>query len=128
MFAFDHIHLRSTDLDAAAEWYVHMLGAEVTARIESGRPRVQLRIGALPVLISAILPGEQVNPPPQPVNRGLEHIGLVVEDMAAAVAVLHEKGAEFSFGPQVVNGVAIAFLRGPDEVSIELLERPDLAG
>ncbi len=42
----------------------------------------------------------------------------------AIVADLKKKGAEFTMEPTSVRpGVRIAFLRGPEGVSIELLER-----
>jgi lactoylglutathione lyase len=54
----------------------------------------------------------------------LEHIGLTVPDIDAAVAELKAKGVRFTLDPTTVRpGVRIAFLRGPENVSIELIQR-----
>ena len=56
--------------------------------------------------------------------RGLEHIGLSVKGIDAVVADLKAKGVTFTMEPTTIRpGVRIAFLRGPENVAIELLER-----
>jgi catechol 2,3-dioxygenase-like lactoylglutathione lyase family enzyme len=51
-------------------------------------------------------------------------LGLTVDGIDALVAELKAKGVEFSRGPTTVRpGVRVAFLRAPEGVSIELLER-----
>jgi lactoylglutathione lyase len=124
LLRFDHVHLRSPDDEAAAEWYVRVLGAQFLRRVEGARPRVELALGGLTLLITRILPGEACNPPAQPPNRGLEHLGFIVADIDAAAARFEAQGAEFSLPPTTIRGRRIAFIRGPDQVSIELLE-PD---
>jgi catechol 2,3-dioxygenase-like lactoylglutathione lyase family enzyme len=55
---------------------------------------------------------------------GLEHIGLTVSNIDSAVAELKAKGVRFTLDPTTVRpGVRIAFLRGPENVSIELIQR-----
>ncbi|CAN5483684.1 hypothetical protein BH10PSE6_BH10PSE6_45410 [soil metagenome] len=55
---------------------------------------------------------------------GLDHIGLTVSGIDAAVAELKAKGAEFTMEPTTIRpNVRIAFLRGPQSVSIELIDR-----
>jgi catechol 2,3-dioxygenase-like lactoylglutathione lyase family enzyme len=56
--------------------------------------------------------------------RGLEHIGLTVKGIDAVVAELKGKGAHFTMEPTTIRpGVRICFVRGPENVAIELLER-----
>ncbi|MEE9274862.1 MAG: VOC family protein, partial [bacterium] len=59
--------------------------------------------------------------------EGLDHFGLAVEDVEAAAAWLEARGAEFSLPPSRsgLGGRAIAFVRGPENVRIELCERRD---
>ncbi|MBV8094495.1 MAG: VOC family protein [Acetobacteraceae bacterium] len=71
---------------------------------------------------------EQVTPEtpsaPEPPYRGLEHLGLAVNNLDQAVSDLESKGAEFLVPPRTARpGIRIAFLRGPDNVRIELVER-----
>src|ERR1700751_5387255 len=55
---------------------------------------------------------------------GLEHIGLTVDDVDAAVAELRAKGAEIAIGPLTRNpGLRLAFVRGPEGIMMELVER-----
>ena len=52
------------------------------------------------------------------------HFGLSVKEIDAVVAELKAKGAQFTMEPTTIRpGVRIAFLRGPEGVSIELLDR-----
>ena len=124
-FSYDHIHLRSPDAEATAHWYEQMFGAEIIRSVQSdGRPRLDLRLGGVDVFIAQVPAEQQIAPPPEPPYLGLEHIGLRVKGIDAAVAELKAKGAEFTVEPKTIRpGVRIAFLRGPQNVHIELLDR-----
>ena len=101
-----------------------MFGAEVIRTLQQGKPRIDLKIGGANVLIAEVLPDAKVNPPPQTPYQGLDHFGLSVQEIDAVVAELKAKGAQFTMEPTTIRpGVPIAFLRGPEGVSIELLER-----
>jgi lactoylglutathione lyase len=124
-FTYDHIHLRSPNAEETALWYERMFGAEVIRSTQSdGRSRIDLNLGGVAVFIAHV-PGEQaIAPPPEPPYLGLEHLGLRVDGIDAVVAELKEKGAEFTVEPKTIRpGVRIAFLRGPQNVHIELLDR-----
>lgn len=126
MFTFDHVHLRSPDPDAAAAFYVEMLGAERVRTVPEakGGTRHDLRLGGMSLFVSPITDPDRTAPAQPTPKLGLEHIGLHVTGMAQAVAALKAKGVEFTLEPTSPRpGITIAFLRGPDGVSIELLER-----
>jgi catechol 2,3-dioxygenase-like lactoylglutathione lyase family enzyme len=124
-FTYDHVHLRSPDPEATALWYEKMFGAEVKRSTQSdGRKRVDLDLGGMTVFIAPIVAKDSTAQPPQSPYLGLEHIGLRVTGIDAAVAELKAKGAEFTMEPTTIRpGVRIAFLRGPQNVSIEILDR-----
>ena len=124
-FAYDHIHLRSPNAEETAQWYERMFGAEIIRSIQSdGRPRIDLNLGGVAVFIAQVPAEQAVGEPPQPPYLGLEHIGLRVEGIDAVVTELKQKGAEFTVEPKTIRpGVRIAFLRGPQNVHIELLDR-----
>jgi lactoylglutathione lyase len=125
VFTYDHIHLRSHDAEATARWYAEMFGAEIIRSVQSdGRPRLDLNLGGVAVFIAQVPPEQDVADPPQPPHLGLEHIGLRVDRIDDVVAELRNKGAEFTVEPKTIRpGVRIAFLRGPQNVHIELLDR-----
>jgi lactoylglutathione lyase len=124
-FAYDHIHLRTPDTEATALWYERMFGAEIVRSIQSdGRSRIDMNLGGVTVFLAQVPPESPVAAPPEPPYLGLEHIGLRVEGIDAVAAELKEKGAEFTVEPKTIRpGVRIAFLRGPQNVHIELLDR-----
>jgi lactoylglutathione lyase len=124
-FTYDHIHLRSPDAEATARWYEEMFGAKIVRSVQSdGRPRLDLKLGGVDVFIAQVPPEQAIAAPPEPPYLGLEHIGLRVDGIDQVVAELKEKGAEFTVEPKTIRpGVRIAFLRGPQNVHIELLDR-----
>lgn len=123
-FTYDHIHLRTADAEATAAYYARMFGAEVLRSAPGGVPRISLRLGGMDVLIAPVGPEDTVGPAPSSPYRGLDHFGLRVAGIDAVVAELKAKGAEFTMEPTTIRpGVRIAFLRAPDNVSVELLER-----
>ena len=122
-FTYDHIHLRSPNPEATAQYYERMFGAEVLRSMQQGKPRIDLKLGGANIFIAPVAPGEGVNPPPTTPYQGLDHFGLTVSNIDAVVAELKAKGAEFTREPTTVRpGVRVAFLRGPEGVSIELLD------
>lgn len=121
---WDHVHLRSPDPEATAQWFERMLGAEVVRSMQQGKPRIDLKLGGAKIFIAAVAPGDAVNPPPQTPYQGLDHFAFCVTDLDQYVDDLKAKGVEFSQDLKVARpGIRTCFLRGPQGVSIELLER-----
>lgn len=125
-YSWDHIHLRSPDPEATAAWFERMLGAQVIRSTVEGKPRIDLKLGGADVFIMPVAPGDKVNAPPVTPYQGLDHFGLAVRDVDAVAAALKAKGAEFTMEPRTIRaGLRICFLRGPQGVSIELLDRDE---
>lgn len=123
-FVFDHIHLRTPDVEATAQWYERMFGAKVLRSMQQGQPRVDLDLGGQRIFLAPVAADGKTADPPHAPYQGLEHFGLRVTGLDAVVAELKAKGAEFTLEPMSPRpGIRIAFLRGPQNVSIELLER-----
>jgi len=122
--SWDHIHLRSPDPEATAAWFERMLGAQVIRSMVQGKPRVDLKLGGANVFIMPVAPGDGVHAPPVTPYQGLDHFGLTVSDIDAIAAELKDKGAEFTMEPRTIRpGLRVCFLRGPQGISVELLER-----
>jgi catechol 2,3-dioxygenase-like lactoylglutathione lyase family enzyme len=123
-FVYDHIHLRSPDPEATARYYERMFGAEVIRTEKNGQKRIDLKLGGADIFIAPVARGDGVNPPPTTPYQGLDHFGLRVTGIEAVVADLKAKGAEFTMELNEFRpGVHICFIRGPEGVSIEVLER-----
>ena len=123
-FTYDHMHLRSPNPEATARWYEQMLGAEVIRSMQEGKPRIDLKLGGANIFIAPVKAGDKVNSPPVTPYQGLDHFGLFVKDVDAVAADLKKKGVEFTMEPNNPRpGIRICFIRGPQGISIELLER-----
>src|SRR5215471_7681625 len=123
-YTWDHIHLRSPDPEATAQWFERVLGAEIIRSMQQGKPRIDLRLGGANIFIAPVAAGDGVNPAPTTPYQGLDHFGLTVSGIDAVAAELKGKGVEFTTEPTTVRpGVRVCFIRGPQGISIELLER-----
>ena len=125
VYSYDHIHLRSRDPMATAQYYHKMFDAKIVESIQSdGQPRLDLDINGLTVFIARVPADTDIAEAPVDPHLGLDHFGLRVDNMDEAAAELKRRGAEFAVEPRTIRpGVRIAFVRAPDNVRIELLER-----
>jgi catechol 2,3-dioxygenase-like lactoylglutathione lyase family enzyme len=124
-FRYDHVHLRSPDPDATAAWYAKMFGAEIIHSVMSnGIERTDMRLGGIMVFIAKVPDSAELAEKPENSFVGLDHVGLRVNDIDDVCAELKAKGADFTTEPKTIRpGVRIAFVRGPEGVLIELLDR-----
>lgn len=124
-FRIDHVHLRSRDAVAAAGFYVDRLAAREVRREGAPPSRVVLDLGGLTVFIEQA-PAD-LAPPAKAPHLGIEHIGLGVADLDATLADLRARGVPILVEAKAMRpGLRIAFIAGPDDVRIELLERRDV--
>ena len=122
-YTYDHIHLRSRDPMATAQYFNKMFDAEILESVQTdGQSRIDIDVNGLMIFIAAAddtTPAGPVDP-----HLGLDHFGFRVENLAEAAVELKAKGAEFSVEPKDLRpGLKIAFVRAPGDVRIELLER-----
>ena len=127
-FRFHHIHLRSPDPEATADYYRETFGAEIARSIYpagsqyAGKPRLAMNLGGQRILIAPAHPGKPNGAPEAP-YFGVEHIGLTVQDLDAAVMELAAKGAEFAQKPAATaTGNRNAFVRAPQGVLVEIIQ------
>jgi lactoylglutathione lyase len=123
-YTWEHIHLRSPDPASTAQWYQDKLGAEVIRTPQpDGSTRIDLNLTGQKIFIAVADPGKTGASPRTP-YMGLDHFGLTVDNIDAAVAELKGKGVTFTMEPKTIRpGVRIAFLTAPQDVSIELIQR-----
>lgn len=123
-FRYEHVHVYASDLDESVRWFVDKLGAQETSRGEvGGTTSVFLRLGDRTVIVRGPRPGEDLAPA-TPGHYGLDHFGLVVDNLAETAAELKRRGVKFTMEPTEIRpGVHISFIQGPDLVTIEILQR-----
>ena len=123
-FKFDHIHVFTRDPEGTAKWYEKMFGAEVIRTTPGGKPRIDLKLGGANIFILDVSGDAKAVAAAAHPHTGLDHFGLQVSGIDKVCDALKAKGAVFTRGPETIRpGTRIAFLNGPDGVSIELLER-----
>jgi len=123
-YKFDHIHLFTRDPEGMAKYFESMLGAEVIRTSQGGQPRIDLKLGGADIFILDVSGNPNAGDGPSHPHRGLDHFGFSVKDIDKVCDALKAKGAKLTRGPETVRpGTRIAFIEGPEGVSIELLER-----
>ena len=127
-YGFNHVHLKASDPEKTANWYVKAFDFRINSDVV--RPfgdrfiRCQTSDGVV-VNISGARTDEKMGEGDASTHWGLEHIGITVDDVEAEIKRLGDLGARLLEGPiEVPKGPKIAFLEGPDEVRIELLQLP----
>jgi lactoylglutathione lyase len=125
VYTYDHMHIRSRNPKATAQYYHHMFDAKILESVQSdGKSRVDLDLNGLTIFIAPVPPEAEMPSAPTEPYLGLDHFGLRVDNLAAAAAELKRRGAVFMLEPRTIRpGVKIAFIQAPDNVRIELLER-----
>jgi len=121
----DHVHLRCADVESTANYYINMFGGTILNRTEvRGLPIIQVDVGGQKLFFSPKLADMDVEPLSGKPRWGVYQLAFTVSDMNAAVEELKAKGATFEGDPIVISpSLKIAFIKGPDGVQIELLQR-----
>ena len=128
-YRINHIHLKSPDPLKTAQWYVDAFGFKINSdevRVFGDRfIRCRSAEGGINVNISGARAGETLGPGDASAHHGLEHFGLDSTDIEADIKRLEGLGAQRLEGPiDMPNGGRIAFLRGPDDTRLELVQAP----
>jgi catechol 2,3-dioxygenase-like lactoylglutathione lyase family enzyme len=58
-------------------------------------------------------------------SYGYDHIGLAVDDIDASYEELSSQGFSFFIPPKDIPGLRIAFFKGPEDITIELVQTPE---
>ena len=127
-YQFNHVHIKAPDPEKTANWHVKAFNFRIVSdvvRIHGDRfIRCETSDGVI-VNISSARTNDQMGDGDASTHWGLEHFGLTVDDLDADIERLKGLGAELLEGPiDVPNGPRVAFLKGPDDVRIELVQPP----
>lgn len=129
--AMGHYHLNVTDLDAHRRFWGELLGGELTS------------FGQTPVyrFPNALVFLKQQAPTGGSIGSGVNHIGFQFPDVTGLVGKLKQAGFPIVTQREVTGGRAttevfyspsqemnLAFVMGPDEIKVELIENTKLDG
>ena len=124
MASIDHVHIHASDPAKTIEFYESFFGARVIQEFESlGRKLTIMSLGEKSKLSILHIPPAVEKPKPE--MASIDHIGIEVENIEDLTDRLREKGISFPVDlTQSSSGSKIAFCLGPDNVYLELIERP----
>lgn len=127
MFRINHIHLKSPDPKALADWFVDAFNLTIvsdTVRVFGDRFIGCDSEDGMRVNISGARTGEQMGQGDADPHYGLEHFGFDVVDMDEEIKRLEGLGAVLADGPyDTGDGRKIAFIKAPDDIRIELIQQ-----
>ncbi len=118
-----HTMVRVTDIDASLKFYCELLGLEETRRIDNEKGRFTLVFLAPPGQ-----PEAQVeltynwDPEEYGEGRNFGHLAYAVDDIYGLCQKLMDAGVTINRPPRDGH---MAFVRSPDNISIELLQKGD---
>jgi catechol 2,3-dioxygenase-like lactoylglutathione lyase family enzyme len=134
---FGHVHMFSADPIATGEWYKKHFG--FPARLQK-EPRTYRNVQNAP---AAFLTANHVSMIVYPIEylktagipefkdrtelaptrgRVIDHIGIAVDNLDEAVAKMKAAGVKVTGEPRAAGPIKFAFIEGPDQVAIELIE------
>jgi catechol 2,3-dioxygenase-like lactoylglutathione lyase family enzyme len=118
----NHIHIICSDLTASESWFVEGIGADLVERRESrGMATSELRLAGICLLLRAAHKDEALAAGRQR-RYGTDHFGLEVADVDATVETLRARGVVIAREPANSPRNRVAFIQGPDNLVIELVE------
>ena len=128
-YLINHVHIRSADPPASAAWYTEHFGAEKVSEREvmPGTVTISMDMGSpVRLNISSQVAGSSDERATAELNRlGLEHFGFDVEDIESDIARLSAAGVRVVLPiTEVPGGAKLAYIEGPDDVLIELVQPP----
>ena len=127
-YAINHVHIRSADPHATATWYEKHFEAKIVSEREvmPGTITIGMEVGGpVRLNVSSKPTGSSNERSTAELNRlGLEHFGFNVEDLEADLARLESAGIRIVLPlTEVAGGARLAYIEGPDDVLIELVQR-----
>ena len=118
-----HTMVRVTDLDASLRFFCDALGLREVSRKEFEQGRFTLVFLAAPADDDAQIElTYNWDPQEYPGGRNFGHVAYAVDDIYAACKRLADHGVTINRPPR--DG-RMAFVRSPDSISVELLQRGD---
>ena len=122
---FHHAHIKSQDPRASARWWADMFGATVLPEVEfRSMLFAPVELNGVRINITSPPPDEVTGDPPPMPHYGLEHIGVLTDDLDRDLARIMEQGFEVFERRAGAGGYEIAFVAAPDGVCLELLQDP----
>jgi catechol 2,3-dioxygenase-like lactoylglutathione lyase family enzyme len=125
-YSLHHVHLICRDLEKMISFFEEALGSKLVERRKFGTADgATLDLQGIDINLRVAREGEEIRENLTPSSYGYDHIGLQVEDVQAAYEDLSNRGYSFFMPPTEAAGLMIAFFKGPENITIELVQPLD---
>ncbi len=118
----DHVAIAARDSRALGQWYCEILGMRIL--FDNGKEQPTYLVGGSMGAVLEIMPdngGKVVEH--QPLDPGIRHIALRVEDFEAAYAALEGKVLGLTAAAPAAGGGQIAFFHDPEGNLLQIVSR-----
>ena len=122
-YRLHHLHVICKDLEGMIDFFSDALGATLLARKKFGTADgASLDLQGTTVNLRAAREDENITGDASRTTFGYDHLGLQVDDVDAAYRDLKKRGFSFFMEPKDIPNLRIAFFKGPEDITIELVQ------
>ena len=124
MYRLNHIHIKVTDVQKAAQWFIDNFGNRRLEEFElEGNRIIRTDLDGIPINFTQHPNAHNLPPGDAGVHLGLEHFGLETDDLDGLLERLQRNGVEITEPARPSRyGARYAFIKGPDNTRIELFQ------
>lgn len=122
-YRLHHLHLICKDLEGMISFFTEALDATLVARKKFGTADgATLDLQGTTVNLRVAREDENMAGDASRASYGYDHLGLQVDDVDAAYRDLKSRGYSFFMEPKDIPDLRIAFFKGPEDITIELVQ------
>jgi catechol 2,3-dioxygenase-like lactoylglutathione lyase family enzyme len=122
-YRFHHVHIVCKDLDKMIGFFTETLGATLINLKKFGTADgASLDVQGTTVNLRVCREDEELVGDASQARYGYDHIGLEVDDLETAFKDLQAQGYSFIMPPTDIPDLKIAFFKGPEDITIELVQ------
>jgi catechol 2,3-dioxygenase-like lactoylglutathione lyase family enzyme len=111
----NHVHLKTTDPEKTAKFYVDTLGAKIVNQSANGGYRLDLH--GLSLNVTTFIASQT-----REQKYGMEHIAIDTDELDSLIEKLKAQGINILEQTSVSGGRRVCFFEGPDGVQLEFIE------
>jgi catechol 2,3-dioxygenase-like lactoylglutathione lyase family enzyme len=122
-YRFHHIHIICRDLEKMITFFTETLQARLIRRQKFGTADgASLDLTGVTINLRVSREDENMEGDASRASYGFDHIGVAVDDVDAAYRELTAQGFSFVVPPRDIPGLRIAFFKGPEDITIEMVQ------
>lgn len=122
-YRFHHVHIICRDLEKMIAFFADTLQARLIRRQKFGpADGASLDLAGVTINLRVSREDEEMTGDASQSSFGFDHIGVEVDDIDATYRKLTSQGFSFFMPPKDIPGLRIAFFKGPEDITIELVQ------